>query len=169
MYKFSLNAYLAIFQKALKKGGKSIKSEKSERAEDKIVALKQVLIALVYNYVCRSLFKVDRMMFAMHLAHCMFSKQFKEGEFEHFTRTLPASLKADKKAAAPKWVEGERGADFLLLRSNLPELCQRANLEDEGQWRQWAQANECERKFPAEVRVTLFQQILIIQALRPDR
>lgn len=169
MYKFSLNSYLSIFQKALKKGGKSIKSEKSDRAEDKIVGLKQVLIALVYNYVSRSLFKADRMMFAMHLAHSMFSKQFKENEFDHFTRTLLSSLKSDKKASVPKWIEGERSADFLLLKNNLPELYQKANLEDEGLWRRWMQINECEKQFPSEVRLTLFQQILVIQALRPDR
>jgi dynein heavy chain 2 len=33
---------------------------------------------MVYNYVCRSLFKADRMMFALHVSHSMFSKQFKE-------------------------------------------------------------------------------------------
>ena len=78
MYKFSLNSYLNIFQKSLKKADKSLKSEKYERPEDKIIGLKQILIAMVYNYVSRSLFKADRMMFAMHVVHSMFSKQFKE-------------------------------------------------------------------------------------------
>jgi dynein heavy chain 2 len=49
------------------------------------VGLKQILIALVYNYVSRSLFKADRMMFAMHLVHAMFSKQFKENVFKIIT------------------------------------------------------------------------------------
>lgn len=52
--------------------------KKNERAEEKIIGLKQILIALVYNYVSRSLFKADRMMFAMHVVRSMFSKQFKE-------------------------------------------------------------------------------------------
>ena len=52
--------------------------QKYEKAEEKIIGLKQILIALVYNYVSRSLFKSDRMMFAMHVVHSMFSKQFKE-------------------------------------------------------------------------------------------
>jgi len=42
MYKFSLNAYLGLFQRALKKAGTSVRADKTERPEDKIVALKQV-------------------------------------------------------------------------------------------------------------------------------
>lgn len=169
MYKFSLNSYLSIFQKALKKANKSMKADNSERPEDKIVGLKQILIALVYNYVSRSLFKVDRMMFAMHVVHSMFSKQFKENEWDHFTRTMLSDIKADKKASAPKWINGERSADFMLLKNNLPELYNKAALDDEASWKQWIQINDCERKFPGDIRVTLFQQIIILQALRPDR
>lgn len=57
---------------------KKLLSQKYERPEDKIVGLKQILIAMVYNYVSRSIFKADRMMLAMHVVHSMFSKQFKE-------------------------------------------------------------------------------------------
>ncbi len=78
MYKFSLNSYLSLFQKALVKSDKALKTEKYERPEDKIIGLKQILIALVYNYVSRSLFKADRMMFAMHVVNAMFSKQFRK-------------------------------------------------------------------------------------------
>jgi dynein heavy chain 2 len=109
------------------------------------------------------------MVFAMHVAHSMFSKQFKPDEWEHFTRTLLNEVKADKKLAAPKWLGAERSADYGLLRTNLPELCSKAGLEDEGVWRQWMDVNECEKKWPSEVRVSLFQQILVLQALRPDR
>jgi dynein heavy chain 2 len=56
----------------------SLKNKTYEKAEDRIGALKQILLIMVYNYVCRSLFKSDRLMFALHLAHSMFSKQFKE-------------------------------------------------------------------------------------------
>ena len=33
---------------------------------------------LVYEYVCRCLFKADRLMFALHLVHGMHSHHFKE-------------------------------------------------------------------------------------------
>ena len=48
-------------------------------------------------------------------------------------------------------------------------MYQKAGLDDESTWRQWIEINECERSFPSDRRVTLFQQLLIIQALRPDR
>ena len=169
MYKFSLNSYLSLFQKALVKSDKALKTEKYERPEDKIIGLKQILIALVYNYVSRSLFKADRMMFAIHVVNSMFSKQFKENEWDHFTRTMLGDIKTEKKANVPKWVETERASDFAMLRTNLSELYQKAGLDDEGVWRRWAEVNDCEKNFPSDRRLTLFQQILVIQALRPDR
>jgi dynein heavy chain 2 len=78
-------------------------------------------------------------------------------------------LKTDKKANVPKWIDPERASDFALLKTNLTELYQKANLEDESMWRRWASINDCEREFPQDIRLTMFQQILIIQALRPDR
>lgn len=51
----------------------------------------------------------------------------------------------------------------------MPELYQKAGLDEESTWRQWIEINECEKSFPSDKRVTLFQQLLIIQALRPDR
>jgi dynein heavy chain 2 len=51
----------------------------------------------------------------------------------------------------------------------LPDLYQKAGLDDEGAWREWCSASECEKAFPSERRLTMFQQILIVQALRPDR
>ena len=37
--------------------------------ELRIKALSAQVLRLVYEYVCRSLFKADRMMFAMHMVH----------------------------------------------------------------------------------------------------
>jgi dynein heavy chain 2, cytosolic len=171
MYKFSLNAYLGIFEKALKKAEKALKSEKYDNPEDKIVGLKQILIALVYNYVSRSLFKDDRMMFAMHVVNSMFSKQFKENEWAHFTKTLISDVKGggDRKSQVPSWLDNEQASGYLDLKNNLPDLFQKAGLADEKSWRDWCEINDCEKNFQSDKRLTLFQQILIIQALRPDR
>lgn len=51
----------------------------------------------------------------------------------------------------------------------MPDLCQKAGLDDDSTWRQWSDSSEPEKSFPSDRRLTLFQQILIIQALRPDR
>ena len=44
--------------------------------EHRIKSLIETLQHLTYNYVCRSLFKADRLMFALHMAHGMFSELF---------------------------------------------------------------------------------------------
>ena len=137
---------------------------------------------MVYNYVSRSLFKADRMMFAMHVVHSMFSKQFKENEWEHFTRTLIGESSgggsksggagggsSEKKGGAPKWVVSDRVSDYVMLKNNLSDLFQKAGLDDEATWRSWMETNDCERSFPADRRLTLFQQLVVLQALRPDR
>lgn len=36
-------------------------------------------------------------------------------------------------------------------------------------WRRWATSPECERDFPTIRSVSLFQRVLLVQALRPDR
>ena len=46
--------------------------------EKRIGSLVQRLQQLVYEYVCRSLFKADRLMFAMHLVHGMKPELFGE-------------------------------------------------------------------------------------------
>lgn len=51
----------------------------------------------------------------------------------------------------------------------MPDLCNKAGLEEDSSWRQWSEISDCEKNFPQERRLTPFQQILIIQALRPDR
>ena len=51
----------------------------------------------------------------------------------------------------------------------MPDLYQKAGIDDDSTWRKWADTSDCEKNFPSDKRLTSFQQILIIQALRPDR
>ena len=57
----------------------------------------------------------------------------------------------------------------MSFQYNLPDLYQKAGIDDDSTWRKWAEVSECEKNFPSDKRLTSFQQILIIQALRPDR
>lgn len=77
MYRFSLSAFLRLFQRALdtrQDGGGT---------EHRIKMLVGQLQHLVYEYVCRSLFKVDRLMFAMHMVHGMKPDMFEENVSLH--------------------------------------------------------------------------------------
>ncbi|KAF4787703.1 hypothetical protein TURU_168391 [Turdus rufiventris] len=58
-----------------------------------------------------------------------------------------------------------------LFKVSLPDLYQTLCFEDEGLWRTFSQSSICEQDFPSPVvkRISLFQQVLVVQAVRPDR
>jgi len=53
-------------------------SQDGASTEHRIKSLNSTLQASVYSYVCRSLFKADRLMFALHMVHGMFPELFQE-------------------------------------------------------------------------------------------
>ena len=54
--------------------------------EHRIKVLVKHLQQLVYEYVCRSLFKADRLMFAMHMVHGMKPEMFEENVRDTFLK-----------------------------------------------------------------------------------
>ena len=86
--------------------------------------------------------------------------------------------------SVPSWVNEERAFDvsalkvnvlsivrfvyFLNLKTNFPELFSNLRFDDSG-WSKWNSITECETKFPQDKQLTGFQQLLVIQAFRPDR
>ncbi|CAM1329611.1 Uncharacterised protein at_DN1743, partial [Pycnogonum litorale] len=168
MYRFSLSSFLRLFQRSLQK--ETEKDDVSARIQSLI---KQLLI-LTFEYVCRSLFKSDRLMFALHLVHGMYPSLFQENEWDAFSGTLVSDLKMDAaeiKHSLPRWIDEDRTLAVGLLRSTFPTLYQTLQLEDEGTWMEFSRSNQCEVEMPTAVarKLTLFQQLLLIQALRPDR
>ncbi|CAK8696967.1 unnamed protein product [Clavelina lepadiformis] len=171
MYRFSLAAFLRLFQKAL-----HVKTEFSS-TESRIKSLSTHVQWLVYEYVTRSLFKVDRLMFALHLARGTRQDQFKDKEWEHFLGMLVggAVIEKDEKKHSrenfPVWIEAERHRDVSFLRSTFPSLYQALKLDDGGAWMTFARSSQCEQELPQSVsaKISQFQQVLVVQALRPDR
>nr|KAG5701773.1 hypothetical protein BaRGS_000763 [Batillaria attramentaria] len=128
MYRFSLAAFLRLFQRALQT------KHDGSGTDMRIRTLSHQLQQLVYEYVCRSLFKADRLMFAMHMVHGTKPELFEDS-------------------------------------TNFPKLYQQLDLEDSSLWSNFARSSHCEEEFPAAVekRSTPFQQVLMVQAARPDR
>lgn len=60
---------------------------------------------------------------------------------------------------------------FQWLQTNFPKLYQVLNFDDGSLWSSFSRSNECEKEFPSviEKRISLFQQLLVVQAVRPDR
>ena len=54
------------------------------------------------------------------------------------------------------------------MKTNFPQLFSNLHFDDSS-WSKWNSFNECELQFPQDKQLTPFQQILVIQAFRPDR
>ncbi|KAI0210443.1 Cytoplasmic dynein 2 heavy chain 1 [Lamellibrachia satsuma] len=169
MYRFSLSSFLRLFQRALKtdQGGDS--------SEQHIKALNSSLQYLVYESVCRSLFKADRLMFAMHMVHGMSPHMFKDSEWDAFIGLIVSDAKGDPPSKSggdmPRWIEPDRIPAIQMLKTTFPQLYQDLQLTDSGMWSQYAHSSECERDLPASIakRISLFEQVLLVQATRTDR
>ncbi|KAK3100036.1 hypothetical protein FSP39_013759 [Pinctada imbricata] len=164
MYRFSLSAFLRLFQRALHT------KQDGSGTDHRIRALNQRLQMLVYEYVCRSLFKADRLMFALHMVHGMKPDMFDENEWEAFTGVLVADIKGDS-GRMPSWIDQDRQQAVANLKSNLPKLYNLLSFDDNSLWSNFSRSSECEKEFPSSIekRMSLFQQLLVVQAIRPDR
>ena len=171
MYSFSLSSFLRLFQRALRS------KQDIGNTDLRIRTLTSTMQTLVYGYVCRSLFKADRLMFALHLAHGMQPQLFQPNEWEAFTGQLVAgtirrqeSIK-QMKESAPSWCSQEQAVEINHIKSNFPSLYSSLGLHNRDAWSAFVKHPHCEREFPhlAVGKITAFQQLLVIKALRPDR
>ncbi|XP_068122972.1 cytoplasmic dynein 2 heavy chain 1 isoform X2 [Hyperolius riggenbachi] len=171
MYRFSLAAFLRLFQRTL------LSRQESSNTEQRIKSLISSLKHVVYEYVCRSLFKADQLMFALHFVREMHHELFQENEWDAFTGVIIGDMfkKSDSQKSLrdqiPSWIEQERAWAVALLKASLPALYQNLSLEDSNLWSHFSKSSVCEQEFPAAVakKLSLFQQVLVIQAIRPDR
>lgn len=51
----------------------------------------------------------------------------------------------------------------------MPNLYSNLSIENQNIWSEWIINPKCELFFPKSVKLTSFQKVLIVQALRPDR
>ncbi|KAK2517344.1 Dync2h1 [Columba guinea] len=171
MYRFSLAAFLRLFQRALQS------EQDSSNTEERIKLLIGSLKHTVYEYVCRCLFKADQLMFALHFVRGMHPELFQENEWETFTGVIIGDTvrKSDSQKSIrdqiPSWIEQDRTWAVASLKIALPGLYQTLCFEDEGLWHTFSQSSVCEQDFPSTIakRISLFQQVLVVQAVRPDR
>jgi dynein heavy chain 2 len=71
MYRFSLNSFLPLFQRAL-----AMPATPGGDVGKRIDNVREAMLRNTLTYVSRSLFKADRLMFALHLAHVMLPSLF---------------------------------------------------------------------------------------------
>ncbi|PNF38486.1 hypothetical protein B7P43_G03954, partial [Cryptotermes secundus] len=167
IYQFSVNAFMRLFQKALN-------GPQEELGDMRTKGQQKRLQHVIYQYVSRSLFKADRLMFALHLVNKLYLQQIHESEWEVFIGQAISNIKSDASKASdslPNWIEEERAFDVFVLKSALPELYSQLQLDDRGSWSGFSRSGECEDSFPVQLarKLSPFQKVLVVQALRPDR
>ncbi|KAF0030538.1 hypothetical protein F2P81_017269 [Scophthalmus maximus] len=145
MYRFSLASFLRLFQRALQA------KKEVDNTEARIAALEASLKNMVYEYVCRSLFKADQLMFAMHFVKGMYPDLFQENEWDVFTGSIVGEM--------------------FKKEATFPALYQSLCLSDSDLWLSFSQSSQCEQEIPSSIakKITRFQQLLLVQAVRPDR
>ncbi|KAM3875467.1 cytoplasmic dynein 2 heavy chain 1 [Diretmus argenteus] len=163
MYRFSLAAFLRLFQRALQA------KKEAETTDARISALEASLKNMVYEYVCRSLFKADQLMFAMHFVKGMHPELFQENEWDVFTGFIVGEM--FKKEEFPSWIDQERHGAVAIFKATFPALYQSLCLSDSDLWLSFSQSSHCEQEIPPSIakKISPFQQVLLVQTIRPDR
>jgi len=167
MYQFSLPGFLALFRASL-----ASPEGVGQGPEARIRALCLDLQRRTFQYVARSLFKADRLTFALHLAKALAPGEFGEDEWRVFTRKAVQGGGMGASMSVPGWVPADRMADMILLASSLPSLMQEAGVDRNAQdWAAWAQSPAPEQQRPRSLPQSVghFQFLLFVQALRPER
>ncbi|XP_073719558.1 cytoplasmic dynein 2 heavy chain 1 [Misgurnus anguillicaudatus] len=171
MYRFSLASFLRLFHRALQN------KQESESTDARISTLEISLKNMVYEYICRSLFKADQLMFALHFVKGMNPELFQENEWDVFTGLIVGDVvrKTDSQKSLreqfPSWIDQERLTAVALLKTTFPVFYQSLCLNDTDLWLPFSRSSCCEQEVPPSVakKISLFQQVLVVQALRPDR
>jgi len=163
MYRFSLEAFLVIFRKVL-----GIRTQ-TDSTEEKLRQLGNQLKIMVLFYISRSLFKADRLTFGMHMVRGIQPEKFEPNEWEFFQGTYIPTTQTTSKV--PSWCPSDRTPALQQLRAAFPKIDEAWQLGKESLWAPWAASDRCEESFDPSVfsRMSSFQRVLLIQALRPDR
>lgn len=163
MYRFSLESFMALFNKVL-----NLKLG-SDSTEEKLRQFGDQLKIMVLFYISRSLFKSDRLTFGMHFVRGIMPEKFEQDEWELFQGTfIPSSQPS---SAAPTWCPPDRAPALQLLRAAFPRVEEQWQLGKDQLWAPWAASDKCEESFDPSIfsRMSSFQRVLLIQAVRPDR
>ena len=164
VYQYSLPMFLELFRKAL-----AAKQLSHAAPVERTRMLSPLLQQLVFGSVSRSLFKKDRLTYAMHLLHLLHPQLFGQGETEWELFTGQVIVAGGGAAPLPPWAHADRAPAFAALGHALPNLVQLPFADP--QWSRWSKSDRAEVDFPSNLpgTTTPFQKILLIQALRPER
>uniref|UniRef100_A0A5K4FDN9 Cytoplasmic dynein 2 heavy chain 1 n=1 Tax=Schistosoma mansoni TaxID=6183 RepID=A0A5K4FDN9_SCHMA len=168
MYQFSLNSFLYLYQCAL-----SMTHNTGLKTTERIQSLQKHVEQLVYENVCRALFKPDRLMFALHMVRTMRPQSLTDEEWLFFIG-LNVIESCHTNENHYNWLDTERARNLMKLKAALPNIYNNLCFEDSQFWTNWLHENDVEMKpMPKNLQsksLTAFHfTVLAVQALRPDR
>ena len=164
MYQFSLTIFLGLFKQALMSS-----SERAANLNTRIALLSETLLRISYEYISRSLFKEDRLLFAMHMVRGLFADMFHDDEWNLFLGTAMKQSNASG-TVFPSWIPDESKAAFSMLTTQLPDIARVLDFSNDNvAWEKWMQARNPFAEFPPNKNLSLFQQLVVIQALQPEQ
>jgi len=197
MYQFSLRAFTKLFRGALESNSSNNDEDETEVAVESknraslkrhLRTLSRALEQSVLLHVSRSLFKADRLMWALQLVRGMHPEEIDEEEWAFFlgasSKTTTSNEDDDNddnnneskeskrsSSSVPDWIPSERKLAYRNLIKSFPDTASELHLLENDTWQQWVRSASCERSFPRKVAATIrpVQKLLLVQAVRPDR
>ena len=106
---------------------------------------------IAYEYTARSLFKGDRLMFALHVVRGMQPDMFLEGEWDFLIGLLVEAGTEEGGGRAPSWLEAERGGDTSRLLATFPSLGATLQMDEGGIWGSFMKTETPEKDLPVQV------------------
>jgi dynein heavy chain 2, cytosolic len=164
MYLFGLSSFLTLFKSTLNETPSD--SNLSSRISRLQIAFKKA----VFDTVSRSMFKSDRLTFAMHLARGLYPDLVQLEEWQLLIGS--ASLVSSISVAPPSWLLRDRIPSFHRLSSQFSNLFDGISSGNSSNlWERWYNSKLCEKEpLPnAQYASNPFVRVLCVSALRPDR
>ncbi|CAI4230143.1 unnamed protein product [Auanema sp. JU1783] len=164
MYDFNVNTITNLFVKTIRTA--------TDSSSTRLDSLRRALQLRVFYYISRALFKTDRLMFAFNFVVSTMSKLFQKNEMDFFIGMLmDGDREPDGSIKSLTWIDESRHAMLSKLQAQLPTLFNTLQLHDQGTWSEFSRTVECETAVPSFIdsKITPFQKVLLIQAIRPER
>ncbi|CAD7084661.1 unnamed protein product [Hermetia illucens] len=122
------------------------------------------LVKITYQYLARSISKSEHLALGLFICKTAFPDNISDTEWELFITNFTIGDYTSA-ISTPTWIKKELIPKILAFKSNLPEVFQNAQLEDENLWKRFADTNE---KINIPVKMSGFQNILVTELFRPD-
>jgi dynein heavy chain len=191
MYQFSLAWYTRLFVLAVEKAPKPDAAAQQTPAsllEKRLDSLKETFTTFLYENVCRSLFDRHKLLFSSLLCFKILlgDSKLDAGELRYFLQGSLAMTPRRPNPSVPKgadgkpipdkagWIPEKSWIDLLDLSHYLPGF-RNFDVGFESNVRQWASVAESQdpavdiARLTADMNFTLFQRLLILRCLRPDK